>query len=243
MLWSDLEQKLIDRGLQPHQARELIWGAISNKSLTVSQAAPMVENQHLEGDIPDEDILASVREMISSGLIITMPAAVSEEDTPPTVVAFAQIIAAVQKMLYIISPYIDDKGVEKLRSPLQEAKSRGVHLRVLTRETEKRQAGRTRGLEALFALFGKQVLVRDYHTKAKGLSHHTSVHAKLIQADDQIGYVGSAELRGNALEKNFEIGAILSPEQALLSIASFDSVWEIARRVVPQKKYEKQNKR
>lgn len=236
MQWSTLEQQLINRGLQPYQARELIWGAISSETLIISRAAPMAENQLLEGDIPHENILASVRAMIGSGLIITMPAAVSEENTPPTLLAFAQIIAATRETLYLISPYIDDKGVGKLSSPLQEAKKRGVYLKVITRETAKRQPGRTRGIDALLSMFSRQIEVRDYHTEAKGLAHHTSVHAKLIQADDQIGYVGSAELRGNALEKNFEMGAILSPEQAALSLVSFYAVWEIARRVVPRNK-------
>lgn len=236
MQWSTIEQQLINRGLQPHQARELIWGAISSETLIISLAAPMAENQLLEGDIPHENILASVRAMIGSGLIITMPAAVSEENTPPTLFAYAQIIAATRETLYLISPYIDDKGVGKLFSPLQEAKERGVYLKVITRETAKHQLSRTRGIEALFSMFSRQIEVRDYHTEAKGLAHHTSVHAKLIQADNQIGYVGSAELRGNALEKNFEMGAILSPEQAALSLASFKAVWEIARKVVPRNK-------
>jgi phosphatidylserine/phosphatidylglycerophosphate/cardiolipin synthase-like enzyme len=232
MQWSTLEQQLIDRGLLPKQARELIWEAISSEAITVSHPAQMVENQLLEGDVPYENILASVRELIGSGLIITMPAAVSKENTPPTLLAFTQIVAATQDTLYLISPYIDDGGVEKLSSPLQEAKNRGVQLMVITRETAKRQPGRTRGLEALFSIFAGQVEVRDYHHESEGMAHYTSVHAKLIQADDQIGYVGSAELRGNALEKNFELGAILTKDQAMLSLAAFNAVWEIARRVV-----------
>lgn len=236
MQWAAFEQQLINRGLKPNQARELIWEAISSEAIIISRTAPMVENQLLEGNIPHEYILTSIREMIGSGLIITMPATVSEDNTPPTLLAFAQIIAAARNKLLLISPYLDDKGVEKLISPLQEAKNRGVYLMLITRETAERQPGRTLGLEALFSMFAGQIEVRDYHTKAKGLAHYTSVHAKLIQADDQIGYVGSAELRGNALEKNFEMGVILTQEQAKLSINSFYAVWEIARRVVPREK-------
>jgi phosphatidylserine/phosphatidylglycerophosphate/cardiolipin synthase-like enzyme len=232
MQWLELEQKLINRGLLPNQARELIWEAISSEVIKVVRTAPMVEDQVLSGEIPQESILSSVREKIGVGIIVTMPAAVSEESTSPTLLTFAQIIAAAQNTIYLISPYIDDKGIEMLHSPLLEAKKRGVQLRIITRETAKRQVGRTRGLESLFSLFANQMSVRDYHTEAEGLSHYTSVHAKLIQADDQIGYVGSAELRGNALEKNFEMGCILTTEQAALSLTAFKSVWQIARPVM-----------
>lgn len=232
MRWIELEQKLINSGLLPIQARELIWEAISGEVIKVVRTAPMVEDQVLSGDIPYENILSSVRDKIGTGIIVTVPAAVSEESTSPTLLAFSQIIAAAKNTVYVISPYIDAKGVETLNLPLQEAQKRGVQLMAITRETAKRQASRTRGLEALSSIFANQLHVRDYHTEAEGLSHYTSVHAKLIQADDQIGYVGSAELRGNALEKNFEMGCILTTEQAANSLAAFKAVWQIARPVV-----------
>jgi phosphatidylserine/phosphatidylglycerophosphate/cardiolipin synthase-like enzyme len=234
MQWSDLEQQLVNRGLLPSQARELIWEAVSSGSIVIIKSAPMVDNHLLDGEIRYEKILDLIRRTIGTGLIITMPASVTEENTSPTLVAFAQIIAAAKNNLYIISPYLDDVGVAKLCLPLQEAKNRGVRLMVISRETAKRQPSRTRGLRALSIIFGEQMDIRDYHTEAQGLSHYTSVHAKLIQADNQIGYVGSAELRGNALEKNFELGSILSAEHAELSLSAFKAVWEIAQRVKPQ---------
>ncbi len=229
--WREWEQELVRRGLEPLLARELIWAGIHAGSLKIVTDAAMVEDQVLEGQVPDELLVAHVSQALSNCLVVTSPVSGVQDAVPATLRAFQLIVSAAVQSLDITSPYIDAHGVQKLAEPLRTAAERKVQIRLLTRETAAFQNSRSRGIDALTQLAGGQLQIRDYHTPAEGLAHCTSVHDKLVLADAKIGYVGSAEVRGNALEKNFELGAIIQDEAAAQAADAFETVWQVAIQV------------
>ena len=229
--WRVYEHDLVLRGLEPALARDLMWSGVRTGSLKVISQAAMIEDQVLDGQITDNLIVVCISQALPASLVITSPVSGMQDPIPATLHAFKLIIAAACARLCIISPYIDDVGVKHLAEPIQSAAERKVEIRLLTRETEARQAFRTRGLAALARLAGSRLAVRDYHTRALGLSHLTSVHAKLILADGKLGYVGSAEIRGNALEKNFEMGTVIREEVASQAVGAFEAIWQVAKAV------------
>jgi len=229
--WRSIEEGLVNRGLDPNLARDLLWTAVQAEELAVERDAPMVEDQMLSGEIPDDRILSVVEAAFGTKLVITSPVTGEQESVPPTLRAFRLLIAASNRILLIASPYIDKAGVDKLEKPLRAAIERGVSIYLLTREVALRHPSRTAGLRALFEIAQQNLHVKDYHTKSRNRAHITSLHAKLLQADRNIGFVGSAELRGNALEKNFEMGAIIRGEEALQAAEAFQAVWKAAAAV------------
>lgn len=233
MLWHELEAELVRSGLPPTSARDLVFAALAQGALTVTRPAPMVEQKEIQGNCPRAAVVEMVHALLPAGVVATLPV-VHNAEHPPTLVAFRQIIAAATAHLYLVSPFIDGGGVALLYEALAEAVRRQVEIRLLTRQVADRQASRTAGLERLFTLGKSQVQVRDYHTKARGLAHFTSVHAKLVLADAAIGYVGSAEVRANALTKNFELGSIIKGTDAANALDAFNSVWEAAKAVRPR---------
>jgi hypothetical protein len=227
--WRVYEQDLIYRGLEPVLARELMWSGIRSGSLKVVTQAAMVEDQILDGQIADSLVVNCVLRVLNP-LVVTSPVGM-QEGILTTIRAFKMIIAAACSRLFIVSPYIDDTGVRYLAEPLRSVVERGGKIYLLTRETAAKQISRSHGLEALARLAGDRLSVRDYHTQAQGMSHFTSTHAKLVLADETLGYVGSAEVRGNALDKNFEMGAIIRGDAASQAVRAFEAVWQVAKVV------------
>jgi phosphatidylserine/phosphatidylglycerophosphate/cardiolipin synthase-like enzyme len=221
--------ELIARGLVRAQAEQAMWLARDAGALRFARPAAMLEDQEAQGEIPEDVILEVVLRSVRPGVVATSPA-ISEMTMPVTLTIFQQIIAAASKELIVASPYLDDGGAELLRPPLVHAARRGVHMRLLTRETARRELGRTRGLEVLHAVMGNLLHVRDYHFEVDG-RQHTSLHAKLLMADDVVGYVGSAELRRNALANNFELGVVLHLPETTHARHAFETFWEIADEV------------
>ena len=231
MLWKDLEAKLMLRGLDQGLVRDLIWASLGQGELKVISDAQMVEGKDLSGEVPDERIAGAIESQLSGKLVATSPISGLPKDLPSTISVFRLITAVASSRLDIVSPYIDDSGVSMLRDALLQAAERRVQVRIITREARKPHASRLRGLAEIAAIASPQLSVRDYHTQKGEYAHFTSVHAKLVLADERIGYVGSAELRGNALVKNFELGSVLTGSAAQLASQSFDALWRVAQPV------------
>jgi phosphatidylserine/phosphatidylglycerophosphate/cardiolipin synthase-like enzyme len=57
----------------------------------------------------------------------------------------------------------------------------------------------------------------------------SSTHAKLIIADYDLAYIGSAELRRNSLVTNFEIGCLIRGSQVFGICEVFDFIFSRGR--------------
>lgn len=220
---------LMERGLDRAPAEQAVWLAHDRGQLRFIRPTSMFEDREVEGAVSGEIVQEVLCQLIRPGVVATTPA-FGDVSTSSTLVVFQQIIAAANLELTISSPYLDHGGVELLKNSLTSACKRQVHLRLLTRETSSNEFGRTEGIKRLRTLTGNQLEVRDYHFTIDG-RHRASVHTKLLLADNAIGYIGSAEIRRNAIINNFELGVIVQKPDTLDALSAFDTFWKIAEKV------------
>jgi phosphatidylserine/phosphatidylglycerophosphate/cardiolipin synthase-like enzyme len=224
-----LIQDLQKRGFPEAVAKRIIISAVASGTLHELRSAPNFEQTEIGGVLPEEILLDEVYQRLPQGIAATAP--VTIPSTRPTLEVFQLIIAAAKDELFIASPYIDDEGVKHLKLPLSAAAERNVKVYLLTRETERRHSGRTSAIRRLASLTRGTHEVRDYYTSIDG-QHMTAVHAKLLLADDTIGYVGSAEIRQHGLLSNFEMGYVFHRgDAALAAREAFLAFWSIATPV------------
>ena len=93
---------------------------------------------------------------------------------------------------------------------LVDALNRGVEVKLLTRELNERNEE----VQWLVDIANKidkrsKLSIVDYHLQGDDGSIISSTHAKILIADYDVAYVGSAELRKNSLIKNLEIGCMI----------------------------------
>ena len=79
--------------------------------------------------------------------------------------------------------------------------------------------------------FSNKLEIFDYYIPNKEGLLASSVHAKLIIADEKIAYVGSAELRLNSLDKNFEVGIMLENMNVQGLVDLFDAMTNLSKKV------------
>lgn len=153
---------------------------------------------------------------------------------------FRKIISSAKIYLRICSPFIEENVLDASSFPdlyklLSDALKRDVKIRLLTRELFKRPKIRGNEVQWLIDMatdLGKRdnLKIMDYHFSEKRVI--SSTHAKLIIADFDMAYVGSAELRMNNLVANFEVGCLIEGTQVFGICEIFDlmfsqgSVWK-----------------
>jgi len=126
----------------------------------------------------------------------------------------AALISSAQSILDVAAEEMVDAAAIRL---LGEAAARGVAVRVLMsgEPTDSSAAGRA---ALVRAGFGVRLLAKPY------------IHAKLILADDTRLYVGSVNLSARSLDRNREVGVLLSSRPVLeLAKSTFERDWATAR--------------
>jgi phosphatidylserine/phosphatidylglycerophosphate/cardiolipin synthase-like enzyme len=100
---------------------------------------------------------------------------------------------------------------------------KGAWIRLLTSNLEENNGANQRALNALVegdegALIRNRLRILTATDKLPAL-----IHAKIILVDHKRGYLGSANFSQSALDRNFELGVALSPNQvrSLESLLAF----------------------
>ena len=90
----------------------------------------------------------------------------------------------------------------------------GAWIRLVTADVTDRDSWNYKSVQTLISGSEGQMIRKRLRILCAGLESLTFIHAKLIVADRTRGYLGSANLSGGGLDKNFEAGVALTPEQA-----------------------------
>src|SRR5688572_1969502 len=115
------------------------------------------------------------------------------------------IITHAHSRLAIASPFIDKEAIDILTPSLLAAGQRGVAVTLLTQ----RRDARSNAIDALTRSFERDRLVARLKVEHASGAHGWP-HLKVIVADANEAYIGSANLTGNALMgRNFEFGVLL----------------------------------
>lgn len=153
--------------------------------------------------------------------------------------AFSEIICSAQKTLRISSPYIEQPGLNLLLQAFEVAAKNKVQLRLLIRIDDRFQPDMRQlmAILTLHELFGETMDVRSLSKVVRNNQRSLSmggVHAKVLVADDAQAYIGSGEIRDHSLNRNFELGVVVSNPNTVVSVVSlFDAVWNMASEVSP----------
>lgn len=152
---------------------------------------------------------------------------------------FREIISSARRILRICSPFIQKNVLSEdsfpdLKELLIDALERNVNIRLLSRELFQGRGEEVQWLINIAQDLDKEknLTIVDYHLSSEQGNVLSSTHAKLLIADYDKAYVGSAELRRNSLVANFEVGCLLTGPQVIGICEVFDfmlsrgSVWK-----------------
>lgn len=126
-----------------------------------------------------------------------------------------EIIDHARREIWLTAPFIERGGVEFLSEALVGALERGVSVHFVTRPGALEGAALARLVEEADAL-GPGLRVFEVATEASDLGSH----AKVCLADDEVCYIGSANLTAHGFGRHLELGARLNgPDVAVIRAA------------------------
>lgn len=133
----------------------------------------------------------------------------------------------------IAAPYFDSD--EEIVADIASLPNRGVETRILTREARTNTSTSDtidRVLGAVNDDAHDSLEFRDlYELDAASGTQVYATHAKTIVADEQLCYLGSANLTTTSLGTNFELGVVLTGSAVDTVAHLFDSVFDVSRPV------------
>lgn len=145
---------------------------------------------------------------------------------------FTTIIKSSNNVLRICSPFmqrdvLDIEAFPQLKTLLENALYRGVNIKIISRELFLNRGSELKWLKNLAAEADRsdQLKIVDYHVQYNTGQVYSSTHAKLLIADDQLAYTGSAELRKNSLVANFETGCMITGSPVIGLCEIFDAMF------------------
>ena len=127
------------------------------------------------------------------------------------------LIMGARRQVRLFAPYVDRRGIAPISRPLAQATSRGarVHFAFVARFERDDSLGL---LREQFSNEGDQRLASLVPLEASD----RFPHLKMLTADDERAYVGSANLTWGGLVSNIELGALVEGSGVLLLNEVFD---------------------
>lgn len=149
--------------------------------------------------------------------------------------AFREVFLAAKRTLRIASPFFEksilrNEGLPDLEDYIKFAFERGCNVIILTRVGERDDFQWLRIL-AEDSSFVNSLRIFEYHHSDSNGRVLSSVHSKMIIADASMAYVGSAEIRKNSLENNFEVGCLIEGPSVAGLCEAFDLMIRYSKEV------------
>jgi len=144
-------------------------------------------------------------------VVWTLPAQIEKSldgETSTYLPVAAALIDSARSTVLLVSPYLERKGIGLLTSALLAALQRGVCATVLTHGVSQLNSQAAAAVEELR---------RESVGLPGSLTIHSSredavlLHPKIIVVDSEAAVVGSANLTGAGMTRNFEAGVVLGP--------------------------------
>lgn len=151
--------------------------------------------------------------------------------------ALIRLIAEAERDLWIVNPFFDEYGAQRILPPMIGAARSGAKICILGRQLGN-DAGQgsgaaVRDIASAFAAeeLASMVEIRDFYRQDEQGRQLYALHTKMMIADESIAYIGSANLTRHCLRSNFELGVILRGEgvQPLSDLAK--SLWHEAKPI------------
>ncbi len=139
-----------------------------------------------------------------------------------------------RESLTVVSPYLESGGVEWLLPGIEGALRRGVNVTVVSRELEPGEPNMA-ALSDLFDLAGGEngdLRVYDYYEADPDSRRPLyTLHSKVLVADADRAYIGSANFTTYGFSQNLEVGVVVKGPQVERLDQVFDTVVSSAQEV------------
>jgi len=164
------------------------------------------------------DMVLSLPSALRSSLLTSLPGVCSTDET------FRTLLESAKRSIKIFSPYVDNSftGMAQLaRAPIQIV-------------TTLREA-KMKSSPVLERFATTRPLAVRYLCEKQGKAQIYQLHAKMILADADRAYVGSANFTDTSLHYNFELGLYLEDRDLIARLhALFDYVFDCAAKPAGQ---------
>ncbi len=246
-----LTEFFVSKGMKPPEARELIFQLMGSEALAIIEDNPDFERSKVSliaAKVPDT-IAHPPKEIkkikpldakevsencfIATTLHSSLRQSLSTLNIQKIRDLISEIISSCKSELLICSPFLDRGGVQYLEKAFSRAANQKVSVRLITRidDIDNPSVSQILGLYDLISFFGKNISIANYSYIAESSKGRKSVvealHAKLIISGIKEVYIGSAEIRLNALCNNFEVGAVIkSANKAKVLTRLFNIIWD-----------------
>lgn len=170
-------------------------------------------------------------------LVGTFPPGLGEPEgvsVVPIADELRQLFFDADEIVRIANPYFDPNRT--VTGDIASLAARGVETRILTRETESGTPGLAETLNTIYEEIPDDrrnlFTVHDLFKRDEDTGYQTfATHAKVAIADEELCYIGSANLTELSLESNFELGILVRGEVVGDVARIFDRVVAASRRV------------
>jgi cardiolipin synthase/putative cardiolipin synthase len=201
-------------------------------------AARVLESQRIAKVALDEaGVTAETNESSQVELTATFPPGIHEErmsDVRPLSSDLRKLFFDADSVVRIANPYFDPNP--SVVGDIASLANRGVTTRILTRETESASSKLVSALNSVYEGTDPEnrhrLRVRDLYERDDETGRQAyATHAKVVIADRDICYLGSANLTDTSLSNNFELGVLLQGKTVKVAVDVFDAVFDLAREV------------
>lgn len=123
-----------------------------------------------------------------------------------------------EKDLWIVNPFFDEYGAQRLLPSMFGAARSGIKIHILGRglgkgsETESNAAVRDIASAFIQEDLAHMIEIKNFFRQDDHGYQVYALHTKMMVADEYIAYIGSANLTKHSLRNNFELGVILRGE-------------------------------
>jgi len=151
--------------------------------------------------------------------------------------ALMRLAAEADRDLWIVNPFFDEYGAQRLLPSMIGAAKSGTNIWILGR-----QLGSASGPESNTAVkeiasafiaedLAMMIEIRDFYRQDEQGRQVYALHTKMMIADNSIAYIGSANLTKHCLRNNFELGVILRGEGVRPLSELTRSMWHEAESI------------
>lgn len=213
---NEFQQRLKNLGASAAQINDFTMKCLGAGILVIEEEALVFEKSTIKLQKEKIHLLIESRgqesqrisdSKVSDNLVITLPFRMGiNEPASSTITVFRKLIESTKEEIFIVSPFLEREGIQALHSSFLVANQSGCKVKLLTRGVL--SLNQALGLRDLFIMFDDRIIVKAFHAQAtEGYQQQVeSTHAKILLIDRKAAYLGSAEIRANALFNNFEVG-------------------------------------
>lgn len=146
-------------------------------------------------------------------------------DLQPTERAFESLARRAQHRLAVMTPFLDAKGAQWLKTLLEKTPPNVERLLVLRMLDDAARPDYPVGYDSIAAWLNSEgIKVYNYSMRRAGGYGRETFHAKVVLCDDSAAYVGSSNMTAASLEHSMEMGVLLSGKAAAKVAVVVESV-------------------